>query len=270
MLSVNLGPLGLPMGHLLLVFAFVVALIAGAIAGRKEGIPIAGTLADILLVALLSARIGFVALYFEYYRDDLLSIIDIRDGGFSVLAGIAGALMFIAWRMRRHVRIRRPLAIAVTAGLISWGTIAGLIALMEQQTASLPQANLATLDGKPVQLSELAPGKPMVVNLWATWCPPCIREMPVLEQAQKDNPGVAFVFVNQGERPETIRRFMQDQSLGLTNLMTDFSGSLGRNTGSHGMPTTLFYNAEGRQVDAHVGELSDATLASNLEQFKAP
>jgi thiol-disulfide isomerase/thioredoxin len=258
------------MGHLLLVFAFVVALIAGAIAGRKEGIPIAGTLADILLVALLSARIGFVALYFEYYRDDLLSIIDIRDGGFSVLAGIAGALMFIAWRMRRHVRIRRPLAIAVTAGLISWGTIAGLIALMEQQTASLPQANLATLDGKPVQLSELAPGKPMVVNLWATWCPPCIREMPVLEQAQKDNPGVAFVFVNQGERPETIRRFMQDQSLGLTNLMTDFSGSLGRNTGSHGMPTTLFYNAEGRQVDAHVGELSDATLASNLEQFKAP
>ena len=178
--------------------------------------------------------------------------------------------MFIAWRMRRHVRIRRPLAIAVTAGLISWGTIAGLIALMEQQTASLPQANLATLDGKPVQLSELAPGKPMVVNLWATWCPPCIREMPVLEQAQKDNPGVAFVFVNQGERPETIRRFMQDQSLGLTNLMTDFSGSLGRNTGSHGMPTTLFYNAEGRQVDAHVGELSDATLASNLEQFKAP
>jgi thiol-disulfide isomerase/thioredoxin len=258
------------MGHLLLVFAFVVALIAGAIAGRKEGVPIAGTLADILLVALLSARIGFVALYFEYYRDDLLSIIDIRDGGFSVLAGIAGALMFIAWRMRRHVRIRRPLAIAVTAGLISWGTIAGLIALMEQQTASLPQANLATLDGKPVQLSELAPGKPMVVNLWATWCPPCIREMPVLEQAQKDNPGVAFVFVNQGERPETIRRFMQDQSLGLTNLMTDFSGSLGRNTGSHGMPTTLFYNAEGRQVDAHVGELSDATLASNLEQFKAP
>jgi len=270
MLSVNLGPLGLPMGHLLLVFAFVVALIAGAIAGRKEGVPIAGTLADILLVALLSARIGFVALYFEYYRDDLLSIIDIRDGGFSVLAGIAGALMFIAWRMRRHVRIRRPLAIAVTAGLISWGTIAGLIALMEQQTASLPQANLATLDGKPVQLSELAPGKPMVVNLWATWCPPCIREMPVLEQAQKDNPGVAFVFVNQGERPETIRRFMQDQSLGLTNLMTDFSGSLGRNTGSHAMPTTLFYNAEGRQVDAHVGELSDATLASNLEQFKAP
>jgi thiol-disulfide isomerase/thioredoxin len=258
------------MGPLLLVFAFVVALIAGAIAGRKEGVPIAGTLADILLVALLSARIGFVALYFEYYRDDLLSIIDIRDGGFSVLAGIAGALMFIAWRMRRHVRIRRPLAIAVTAGLISWGTIAGLIALMEQQTASLPQANLATLDGKPVQLSELAPGKPMVVNLWATWCPPCIREMPVLEQAQKDNPGVAFVFVNQGERPETIRRFMQDQSLGLTNLMTDFSGSLGRNTGSHGMPTTLFYNAEGRQVDAHVGELSDATLASNLEQFKAP
>jgi len=270
MLSVNLGPLSLPMGHLVLVFAFVVALITGAIAGRKEGVPIAGTLADIFLVALLTARIGFVALYFEYYRDDLLGIIDIRDGGFSVLAGIAGALVFIAWRMRRHARIRRPLAIAMTAGLISWGAIAGLIALMEQQTASLPQASLATLGGKPVQLSELAPGTPMVVNLWATWCPPCIREMPVLEQAQKDNPGVAFVFVNQGEQPETIRRFMQEQDLTLNNLITDFGGSLGRNTGSHGLPTTLFYNAEGRQVNAHMGELSNATLARRLEPFEAP
>jgi len=258
------------MGHLLLLFAFVVALIAGAMAGRREGVPIAGTLADVFLVALLTARIGFVALYFEHYRDDLLGIIDIRDGGFSVLAGVAGALALTAWRMRRHPRIRRPLAIAMTAGLISWGAIAGLIALMEQQTASLPQASLATLDGNSVQLSELAPGTPMVVNLWATWCPPCIREMPVLEQAQKDNPGVAFVFVNQGEQPETIRRFIQEQELSLTNLMTDFGGSLGRTTGSHGLPTTLFYNAEGRQVNAHMGELSNATLAHRLEQFEAP
>jgi thiol-disulfide isomerase/thioredoxin len=258
------------MGHLLLVFAFVVALITGAIAGRKEGVPIAGTLADIFLVALLTARIGFVVLYFEYYRDDLLGIIDIRDGGFSVLSGLAGALVFVAWRMRQHALIRRPLAIAMTAGLISWGAIAGLTTLMEQQTASLPQASLATLDGKPVQLSELAPGTPMVVNLWATWCPPCIREMPVLEQAQKENPGVAFVFVNQGEQPETIRRFIQEQGFNLNNLMTDFSASLGRNTGSHGLPTTLFYNAEGRQVNAHMGELSNATLAHRLEQFEAP
>lgn len=270
MLSVNLGPLSLPIGHLLLVFAFVVALITGALAGRKEGIPIAGTLADIFLVALLTARIGFVALYFEHYRDDLLGIIDIRDGGFSVLAGIAGALVFAAWRMRRHVLIRRPLAIAMAAGLISWGAIAGLIALMEQQTASLPQASIATLDGKPVQLSELAPGTPMVVNLWATWCPPCIREMPVLEKAQKDNPGVAFVFVNQGEQPESIQQFMQEQGLSLDNLMTDFSGSLGRTTGSHGLPTTLFYNAEGRQVNAHMGELSKATLARSMERFVDP
>ncbi len=270
MLSVNLGPLSLPMGHLLLLFAFVVALITGALAGRKEGTPIAGTLSDIFLVALLTARIGFVALYFEHYRDDLLGIIDIRDGGFSVLSGIAGALVFAAWRMRRHALMRRPLAIAMAAGFISWGGIAGLIALMEQQTGSLPQASLATLDGTPVQLSELAPGTPMVVNLWATWCPPCIREMPVLQQAQKDNPGVAFVFVNQGEQPESIRRFMEEQSLNLDNLMTDLSGSLGRTTGSHGLPTTLFYNADGRQVNAHMGELSKATLARSLEHFAAP
>ena len=63
---------------------------------------------------------------------------------------------------------------------------------------------------------------------------------------------------------------MQEQDLTLNNLITDFGGSLGRNTGSHGLPTTLFYNAEGRQVNAHMGELSNATLARRLEPFKAP
>ena len=54
MLSVGVGPLSLSIGHLLLVLAFVVALIVGALTGRKEKTPVAGTLADIFLVAMVS------------------------------------------------------------------------------------------------------------------------------------------------------------------------------------------------------------------------
>jgi len=88
MLGVNIGPLALSLGQALLLGAFVIALIVGAIMGRKERIPIASHLTDIFLAAMVAARIGFVIRYFEHYREDLLGIIDIRDGGFEVLAGI--------------------------------------------------------------------------------------------------------------------------------------------------------------------------------------
>ena len=107
----------------------------------------------------------------------------------------------------------------------------------------------------------------MVVNLWASWCPPCIREMPVLEQAQKDNPDITFVFVNQGEQHETIVHFLNQHNLTLNNVLTDTRSGLGRTTGSQALPTSLFYDAQGRQVNAHLGELSAASLAHNLERF---
>ncbi|HTN35184.1 MAG TPA: TlpA disulfide reductase family protein, partial [Marinobacter sp.] len=97
---------------------------------------------------------------------------------------------------------------------------------------------------------------------------PCIREMPVLEEAQRDNPGITFVFVNQGEHAETVQQFFSKHNLALQNVLLDTSGSLGRIAGSQALPTTLFYTADGKQVDAHLGELSRASLAHNLKSFK--
>lgn len=267
MLTVNLGPLSLPLAQLLLISAFVIALIVGAIAGRKEGVPIAGTLSDIFLVSLVASRIGFVIQYFEFYQENLWGVIDIRDGGFHVIAGLLGALALTAWKLWRHPKIRRPLAIAVTSGLLTWGSISLLVGLMESSSRGVPEATFTRLDGTPVALTEVAGNKPMVVNLWASWCPPCIREMPVLEKAQQNNPGVTFVFVNQGEQPETITHFMGEHKLSLQNVLTDTSASLGRKTGSQALPTTLFYDANGQQVNAHLGELSQASLAHNLRSF---
>ncbi|GGE71464.1 thiol:disulfide interchange protein [Streptosporangium jomthongense] len=267
MLSVNLGPLAVPLAQLLLLGAFVIALIVGAITGRKEGVPVAGTLSDIFLGSLVAARIGFVIQYFEHYQDNLWSIIDIRDGGFHIIAGLAGALALTAWKLWRHPRMRRSLSIAAASGLLTWGSVSLLVTLAETSSRGLPDNRFNLLDGTEVTLSDLAGNKPMVVNLWASWCPPCIREMPVLEKAQQDNPGVVFVFVNQGEQPETINQFMSQHSLSMQNVLTDTGASLGRATGSQALPTTLFYNASGQQVNAHMGELSRASLAHNLESF---
>ena len=267
MLSVGVGPLSLSIGHLLLVLAFVVALIVGALTGRKEKTPVAGTLADIFLVAMVSARIGFVVRYFGEYQGDWLGMIDIRDGGFDMVTGLVVALAFTGYLMWKRAAMRRALGSAVAAGLITWGGISGLIALMNLQTQGLPEVALTDLNERPADLASLAGDKPTVVNLWATWCPPCIREMPVLEEAQQRYPNVNFAFANQGEHPETIRKFLMEQNLNLSHVLSDRQNRFGRVVGSHGLPTTLFYNAQGHLVDTHMGELSRASLARSLERF---
>lgn len=105
----------------------------------------------------------------------------------------------------------------------------------------------------------------MVVNLWATWCAPCRREMPVLQQAQAARPEVHFVFLNQGESAERVLAFLGSQQLPLRNVLLDAHGQAGAQLGHRALPTTLFYDASGRLVDTRVGELSHATLAQRLE-----
>ena len=107
----------------------------------------------------------------------------------------------------------------------------------------------------------------MVVNLWASWCPPCRREMPVLAAAQQSDPEARFVFVNQGEDGTTAGNFLRSARLDLHYVLLDPSAGFGREVGSTALPTTLFYDASGRLVDTHLGELSVGALAKKLNQF---
>ena len=107
-------------------------------------------------------------------------------------------------------------------------------------------------------------GTPVVLNFWATWCPPCRAELPELRAASERYAGqVAIVGVNQAETAATVAKSAPE--LGLTfPIPLDQSGAVSRLYGVRSLPTTFFIDRDGviRQIQS--GPLTEAVLAQLL------
>ncbi|THJ33961.1 TlpA family protein disulfide reductase [Lampropedia aestuarii] len=224
---------------------------------------------DVLLWGLVAARIGYIIAWWPEYAAAPWSMIAIGDQGFLWWVGALAALLYVLWRTRLQRRLRLPLLVGLCAGLVCWWAASASLEHMRRAMPPLPALQLAKLDGQPVALDSYL-GQPVVLNLWATWCPPCRREMPVFEQAQAEYPGIAFVLVNQGESAQQAHAFLTAQGLQLSDVLLDPRSQTMQAIGSQGLPTTLFFDATGRLVDSHMGELSMASLKSTLTRRFAP
>lgn len=151
---------------------------------------------DVLLLGLIAARVAYVAQWWPDYAASPRAIVALGDGGFDARIGIAAALVFAAWRLRRLPALRRPVLAGIVAGLGAWGIAQGTLATLQRGAPPLAAMPLQALDSTPVMPAGFV-GKPVVVNLWATWCAPCRREMPILEQAQRDHPSITVLMLNQ-------------------------------------------------------------------------
>lgn len=268
MLTLTLGTFAIALNHLLLIGALALATFVGWRAARRGGENPESVLFSLFLIGMLAARIGFVALYWKHYRNDLWQVIDLRDGGFLAWPGVIALLLVALYRGWRRPGLRRPLGFGVGSGLAFWLLATFSLSIYEQGTR-LPEITLRDAAGETVRLEDYK-GGPLVINLWATWCPPCRREMPVLENAQQQRPDLTFLFVNQAESMQSVSTYLETQGLSLSNVLFDGSGRLGQAVGSMALPTTLFYSNEGRLLGSHLGELSEASLARALENFDSP
>ncbi len=265
MLSTELGFLALSTERVLAALAFALALLVGWLAGRGRNVSVVDLLSSMLLLALVVARLSFVLFYHEHYQLFSLGWLDIRDGGFLVWPGLVAAALYGGWRAWQLVAVRRPLLLASVVGGGFWLLSLGAFTQL-QQSQQVPDLNFYSLAGAPLQLTDIE--GPLVVNIWATWCPPCRREMPVLQQAQEQQEGVTIVLVNAGESTAEIANFLTSQGLELDNLWRDPSNALGLAVGSRALPTTLFYHSDGSLADAHLGELSAAGLQRAIERLR--
>lgn len=219
---ISVGPFSI---QVVAVFAAVLLAwaIARMVAKRLPDSPYkaaGGMLMDAVFVGFVAARLGYIAQWWDEYAQSPMSMFFIGDQGFTWWIGVAATLVFIWWRTRSTRALRRPVLVGVTAGLLAWFAAGGVLELLQRSAPPLPALALATLDEKPVVLNSYI-GRPVVLNLWASWCPPCRREMPVFEQAQAQYPEIAFVMVNQGESAQQARAFLEAQGLQLKDVLLD-------------------------------------------------
>jgi cytochrome c biogenesis protein CcmG/thiol:disulfide interchange protein DsbE len=127
-----------------------------------------------------------------------------------------------------------------------------------------PSLRLRTLDGGTLDLARLR-GRPVVVNFWATWCPPCVREFPLLARAaaghRADRLVVVGVLVR--DQPDAARAFIREHGGGWP-VGVDADGRTADAWRAVGLPHTFFVRPDGTLAAHQLGELTAATLDRQL------
>jgi peroxiredoxin len=140
----------------------------------------------------------------------------------------------------------------------------------EQAVAQLFALSLPDPDGREQHLGQWQ-GKVLVVNFWATWCPPCVEEMPDLQRIRNEYVARGVEVVGIGiDSPDKIRRFRDQQGLTLPLLVAGFSGSeLAQSLGNQvaAMPYTVVIDRGGRVAQRKLGRIQDAELRQWLDRL---
>ena len=122
---------------------------------------------------------------------------------------------------------------------------------------------LMDLAGTPVSFSDYK-GKAILINFWATWCPPCLEEMPLIEKyAVRHEDQLAVLAINAGERDDTVRDFVDEHGFSF-DILLDPSNSAAKQFFVYGYPTTMFFDDQGYIQSTHIGELNEDLLVNYL------
>ncbi len=128
------------------------------------------------------------------------------------------------------------------------------------QSEAAPDFALQTIDGHTVKLSDYR-GQVVLLNTWATWCPPCRAEMPDLEAYYRQHQGDGFVVlaVNSREGSDTVAAFLEEHDFTFPVLL-DPGGVVAKNYGIRSLPTSFFIDRDGTVRGVWSGQLSPARL----------
>jgi peroxiredoxin len=132
--------------------------------------------------------------------------------------------------------------------------------------AMAPDFTVPGLDGTLYSLSQYK-GKPLVINFWGTFCPPCVREMPALQSQydKRKNQNIQIVAMNLDESPVTVKAFLQQHNITIPVLLDNDVIRKKYKVASY--PTTFYIDANGTIQDIFVGEMSENDISTRINRL---
>jgi len=263
MTSIPLGPLMLATERLIALVLIAAFLFLGSRIARRTATHADTAAWRALLIGLVAARLAFVLANLDAYRTEPLSALAVWQGGFALWPGVLAALVTIFAMLRR-----------TRAAFLLGGAAVGLslaASLLTSMTRPAPHPlppglMLGTLEGQTVALDDLR-GRPFVLNIWATWCGPCRREMPMVVDVARDAT-IPVYLANAGEDLPRIREYLENEGLSGKRVLVDPQGQAIPALDTRALPTTLFIDGSGMIVSSHVGEISRAQLTAQIEALE--
>jgi thiol-disulfide isomerase/thioredoxin len=148
-----------------------------------------------------------------------------------------------------------------------WPTKACAATLPLRQSTPPMSTTLVDKDGKPLSLNAFN-GMPILINFWATWCPPCVSELPALDRASDELAGeikILLISVDRGGSKKALP-FLQDRGISRPHLAFDSNGALSREMGVRGLPTSFLVTADQRHCWVYQGprEWDDVAVIAEL------
>jgi thiol-disulfide isomerase/thioredoxin len=237
---------------------------------------------------IIGARLGFVLMNWSAFQGAPWTVLYFWQPGYSPYLGLLVGAAYAALRLRQRPADERRSYLGALGGGYAVGAVLVIAVLgtMNMFTGSqivrtgerVLDFTLVDLNGDAVRFSDLD-GRAVILNFWATWCPPCRREMPLLDAFQKENAdrGVSVVGIDVGEDPELVRRFVESMGVEYSiwvdapngPMGIDRSQSIHGRFGGVGLPTTIFIDPAGIARGRHLGELNRAILQEQTEDLLA-
>ncbi len=174
--------------------------------------------------------------------------------------------------------LRRHHLILVSASIVIVAAIAGLFLFSNPEASEeapgagpasaenpAPDVELVDFEGNTVRLSDFV-GTPVVINFWASWCPPCVAEMPDFEAVNQDvGDRVAFIGVNFQDDPDLAAKLAVETGVSYL-LVRDPQGLIFQEFDGLGMPTTVFIDASGSIREVITGQMSQSQLRAKIAE----